>query len=57
MAKECVVVCNTKNGYCMQPRQCRSIAEGIRYAKSMGMAYRIFIDGKLFRMGSYEGRD
>ena len=50
-AKECVVICNTKWGYCMTPIKCKSINEAVRYAKSTAMAYRIFVDGKLVRSG------
>ena len=49
--KECTVICNTKCGYCMQPYKCKSISEAIRYAKEMGMAYRIFVDGKCIKSG------
>lgn len=50
-AKECYVVCNTKWGYCMQPHKCKSISEAIRYANDLGMAYRIFVDGKCVKSG------
>lgn len=50
-AKECIVICNTKWGYCMTPRKCKSIREAVRYAKEMEMAYRIFIDGKCIKSG------
>ena len=50
-AKECVVICNTKLGYCITPYKCKSIAEAIRYAKDLEMAYRIFVDGKLVKSG------
>ena len=50
-AKECTIILNTRWGYCMQPVKCKSIAEAIRYAKEMEMAYRIFIDGKLVKKG------
>lgn len=50
-AKKCTVICNTKNGYCMSPKECSSIRQGIAYAKDMGMAYRIFAEGKLVKSG------
>ena len=50
-AIECTVICNTRWGYCMQPVKCKSIADAIRYAKEMEMAYRIFVNGKLVRKG------
>lgn len=50
-AKECIVICNTKWGYCMQPHKCKSISEAIRYAKEMGMAYSIFVDGVCVKRG------
>ena len=49
--KQCVVVCNTKNGYCMSPKKCESIAEAVRYGKSLGMAYRIFVNGRVVKSG------
>ena len=50
-AKECIVICNTRNGYCLQPYKCKSINEALRYAKELELAYRIFIDGKCIRSG------
>ena len=44
--KECTIICNTRWGYCMTPKKCKSIAEAIRYAKEMEMAFRIFVNGK-----------
>ena len=40
--KPCMIICNTKWGYCMHPVECNSIAEAIRYARETGIAYRIF---------------
>ena len=37
--KECTVICNTRWGYCMTPKKCKSIAEAIRYAKEMESFY------------------
>ena len=50
-AKECEVICNTRWGYCMTPYKCKSISEAIRYAKDLGMAYRIFVDGVCVKSG------
>lgn len=50
-AKKCIVVCNTKNGYCLTPYECNSINEAVRYAKELDLAYRIFIDGKCVKSG------
>lgn len=50
-AKECIVICNTRNGYCISPKKCRSIREAIKYAKSLDLAYRIFVDDKLIKYG------
>ena len=47
----CTVICNTKWGYCMQPYKCKSIREAIKYAKELGMAYRIFIDEVCIKSG------
>lgn len=53
MAKSipCTVICNCKNGYCLTPKHCNSIREAIRYAKSLGLAYRIFVNGKCIKSG------
>lgn len=50
-AKECILICNTKWGYCMTPIKCKSIAEAIRTANDFEMAYRIFVDGKCVKRG------
>lgn len=47
----CTVICNTKNGYCLTPKQCNSIREAIKYAKELDLAYRIFVDGKCIKSG------
>lgn len=48
----CTIVFNTKWGYVMQPRQCKSIREALRLAKEEGMAYRIFdMQGNQIRQG------
>lgn len=49
--KECIVICNTRLGYCTPPVKCKSISEAIRYAKDRGMAYRIFVDGRCVERG------
>ena len=51
--KECVVIYNTKNGYCLTERKFRSIKEAIEDTKEVGMAYRLFVDGKLRKRGWY----
>ena len=55
-AKKCIAICNTKNGYELLPEECKSIAEAIRYAKKLGMAYRIFIDGACVKSGWWTPR-
>lgn len=51
-ATPCIVLCNTKWGYIMAPYEAKSIREGIRWAKDLGMAYRIFdLKGNLIRSG------
>lgn len=52
--KECTVICNTRWVYCMTPKKCKSIAEAIRYAKEMEMAFRIFVNGKCIKSGWYK---
>lgn len=47
----CTVVCNTKWGYLLQPKHCKSKAEARKYAEDLGMAYRIFVDGKCVERG------
>ena len=47
----CTVVCNTKNGYCISPYNAPSINAAIKYAAELGLAYRIFINGKLIKSG------
>lgn len=51
---KCTVICNTKWGYCMTPKECKSKAEARRYAKEMGMAYRIFINNKCVESGWFK---
>lgn len=44
---KCKVIVNTKNGYCLTPKECESIREAREYGKtSCGFAYRIFTDDK-----------
>lgn len=52
-SKECTIIFNTMSGYCMQPIKCESIAEALRLAHKMQMAFRVFIDGKLHKSGWY----
>ena len=47
----CTIVMNTKNGYCMRPIKCRSIAEAVRTAREYGLAYRIFVNGVVVKSG------
>lgn len=49
----CTVICNTRNGYCLTPKKCKSISEAIRYAKEMKLAYRIFVGEKVIKRGWY----
>ena len=49
--KKCEIVFNTRWGYVMKPIACKSIAKSLELAKEYGMAYRIFIDGKLYKRG------
>ena len=57
-AQKCIVVCNTRNGYCMSPHHAESISSGVRWAKSMRKAYRIFLEnGTFVRSGSFRGKN
>lgn len=49
--KPCTLVLNTKWGYCMTPQNCNSIAAALKIAKKSGMAYRIFVGGKVVKRG------
>ena len=49
----CTIICNTRNGYCLTPVECKSISEAIRYAKETKLAYRIFVDNKVIKRGWY----
>ena len=53
MAKSipCVIICNTRNGYCLTPKKCTSIRQAMEYAKSLKLAYRIFVNNKLVKKG------
>lgn len=51
-AIQCQLVCNTKNGYCLQPIICNSIKEAVKTANDMNMAYRIFdMNGNFIKGG------
>ena len=50
-AQPCKLVMNTRWGYVMHPVECKSIREALRIAKEDGMAYRIFVGGKLVKSG------
>lgn len=54
MSKKCEIIFNTRWGYCMQHIKCKSIAEAIREAKEIGMAFRIFVDGRCVKSGWYK---
>ncbi len=54
MSKKYEIIFNTRWGYCMQPIQCKSIAEAIRKAKETGMAFRVVVDGKCVKSGWYK---
>ena len=47
----CTVICNTINGYCLTPKEWKSIREAIQYAQEMKLSYRIFVDGKCIKSG------
>ena len=52
MAKiKCTVIVNTRNGYCLTPKEFDSVNKAKKYAKNaMGFAYRIFTEqGKIIR--------
>lgn len=49
--KKCIMVGNTRWGYCATPQTCNSIAEAVRRGK-MWSAYRIFdLKGNLIKQG------
>ena len=51
-AKKCYVVVNTRWGRTCAPYWCSSIRAAIRYAKELGMAYRVFDEeGNLLASG------
>lgn len=49
--KKCTLLLNTRNGYVLQPIECKSIAEAMREARESELAYRIVIDGKVVKSG------
>ena len=49
----CTVICNTRNGYCLTPKECNSIREAIRYVKETKLAYSIFVNGECIKSGWY----
>ena len=52
MAKKCVVICKPRYGKALEPKECKSVAEAIRYAKSKMMTYRILTpEGKQITRG------
>ena len=51
-AKECTLVVNTANGYCLAPEKCRSIADAVAKGReSCGFAFRIYVGKVLVRRG------
>lgn len=50
---DCILVINTRNGYCMTPERHSSLREAVKSAKnSWGFAYRIFdLNKKLIKHG------
>ena len=49
---QCKVICNTKWGYCMTPREFPSIRQAVGHARNSGcFAYRVFVGGKVVRSG------
>ena len=51
--KPCVIVFNTRWGYMLTPIECPSIRAAERLAREEGMAFRIFVDGRLVKSGWY----
>lgn len=51
---KCTVICVTKYGRCLQPKECSSVSEAIKYARSMKMEYRIFVDGNFYKRGNFQ---
>lgn len=50
--RKCILVVNTRWGYCFMPTKCDSISEAVRTAKeSGGFAYRIFVNGHVVKTG------
>lgn len=49
--KECTIIFNTKNGYCLTPCKCKSISDALRKARETKLAYRIFVNGILYKHG------
>ncbi len=52
-SKECTIIFNTAWGSCVSPIKCKSIAEALRLAHEMQMAFRIFVDEKFYKSGWY----
>ena len=52
MARKCVLVCNSRFGYCTSPVEYPSIAKAVAAARDSGwFAYRVFAGGKVVRRG------
>ena len=46
-AQKCILIVNTRNGYCFTPKECNSISEAVREGRdSCGFTYRIIVKGK-----------
>ena len=57
MARKCVLVCNSRFGYCTSPVEYPSISKAVAAAKESGwFAYRVFAGGKVVRRGFCERR-
>lgn len=52
-AKECTIIFNTRNGYCLQPQKFKSINQAIKEAKANKLAFRLFVNGLLVKSGWY----
>ena len=48
----CTVIVNSpKTGHVFKEKECESMAEAMRYARDMGMPYRIYAGGRLVKQG------
>lgn len=51
--KICKIIFNTRNGYCLTPIKCASLAEADRLAREKEMAFRIYVGSKCIKHGWY----